>query len=77
MGKIGKAFGGLFGLNKKAPVIDTASAAPAAPPVESSVTQDIPAESTAALLRKKSKGKASLTIPTSSASGTGGTGLNI
>lgn len=68
-GLLGKVFG--IGADKPAPTPaqPASSAAPASAP-----TLDTVASSTANTLRKKSKGKSSLTINSGSASGTG---LNV
>jgi hypothetical protein len=74
VGGIKKAFKGLLGIKTPDPVTPAQPAAEAAPV---SQNPENSSDTLAAQLRKKSKGKQSLMISPTNASGTGGTGLNI
>lgn len=79
MGVVG-AIAGLFGAKKlmkapDTPTVETPAAA-AAPAADVTKAPETGADTASAVLRKKAKGKNSLTVPISSSS-SGGTGLNI
>jgi hypothetical protein len=77
LGSVGKIVGKILGIRRPKQADVPTPAQPAAEAGAPMQTPETSADTAATILRKKARGKQSLTIPTSNASGTGGTGLNI